>query len=745
MLVKTNGRLVAAATVTLTAISTVMAHQDDPKAKDTHEPYVGPGYRAATDGGDPGFPADGVVLLSWIPIAEFGGGSGSANDSWGYTSPSGREYAIIGLECGTGFADITQPDNAQVVGMIPGTCCTWRDIKTFGEYAYVVTECGDGMQIVDLTNIDSGTVALANSVTVGGSDSHNIALNTDSGYAYRTGGDQYGLGIYDLNVDQVNPPLVAVWEERYVHDAQIITYDSGPYAGREIAFCCSGFSSGGVETGIDILDVTDKSDIINLARYQYSNGVYSHQAWLSDDRQYFYLGDELDEGDLGITTETKVIDVSDIENPIEVAIFTNGSPAIGHNMYVRDGLIFQANYSSGLRIFETSDPIAPTEIAYFDTHPDDDATDYGGMWSNYPFFASGVVIASDRQRGLFVLSVEEPLVEFAFPTPLPDTIPSSGATVQIEIAELEPGAVVDGSQTLFYEVGEDFVAQSLVSIGGDLYEGTLPGDICPTEMRYYFSVETSEGDIVTSPTSAPALATYSVTVADGFVVALMDDMETDPGWSVENIDLTDGAWERGVPAGDGDRGDPTVDADGSGQCWLTDNAAGNTDVDGGPTMLISQTIDLTGIDDPWVSYARWFSNNDLDEDRLDVHVSSDDGGSWTLVDSFPDFSGWKVSTHRIADFVTPTSTFRIRFSATDNPNNSVTEAAIDALEIFSFVCEDDVPGDTDGDGDVDFADLLTTLSSWGPCPPPPADCPADFDGSGVVDFVDLLTVLSNWS
>ena len=54
-------------------------------------------------------------------------------------------------------------------------------------------------------------------------------------------------------------------------------------------------------------------------------------------------------------------------------------------------------------------------------------------------------------------------------------------------------------------------------------------------------------------------------------------------------------------------------------------------------------------------------------------------------------------------------------------------------------------GDLNGDGVVDFADLLLLLALWGDCPEPPMDCPADLDGNGTVNFNDLLLLLSNWS
>jgi len=104
--------------------------------------------------------------------------------------------------------------------------------------------------------------------------------------------------------------------------------------------------------------------------------------------------------------------------------------------------------------------------------------------------------------------------------------------------------------------------------------------------------------------------------------------------------------------------------------------------------LISPVIDLSMSSDPVLEYARWFSNDDRDADRLDVEISNNDGGIWVLVESVPDTSGWVLKKFTISDFVIPTALMRIRFSATDNPNDSVTEAAIDAFEVYDFKCVD---------------------------------------------------------
>ena len=51
-----------------------------------------------------------------------------------------------------------------------------------------------------------------------------------------------------------------------------------------------------------------------------------------------------------------------------------------------------------------------------------------------------------------------------------------------------------------------------------------------------------------------------------------------------------------------------------------------------------------------------------------------------------------------------------------------------------------VPGDANGDGQVNVDDLLIVISSWGPC----QGCAADFNLDGSVGVDDLLILLANW-
>ena len=134
-----------------------------------------------------------------------------------------------------------------------------------------------------------------------------------------------------------------------------------------------------------------------------------------------------------------------------------------------------------------------------------------------------------------------------------------------------------------------------------------------------------------------------------------------PPGPVISGNATDGQWDRGVPV-DCDRGDPDTDGDGSGQCWLTDNVAGNSDVDGGPTRITSPSFDLSGGLDYTISYARWFGNNSFDADDLLVEISNNGGSTWTTVESTGETFGWTTFSFDPSTFVTLTSDMVVRFN-----------------------------------------------------------------------------------
>lgn len=335
-----------------------------------------------------------------------------------------------------------------------------------------------------------------------------------------------------------------------------------------------------------------------------------------------------------------------------------------------------------------------------------------------------------------------PLV-YSFPEGRPQFRPAGvlqHLTVQIDDA-ME--SYVPGTAALHYrDDGGEFTTYPLTPLGENQFRATLPVGTCAAQPEYYFTAQGSAGTTVRSPATAPA-AVYTMLMG-ALEVVFADDFETDQGWTVTNTSLMTGAWERGVPVGGGVRGDPATDYDGSGACFVTGNAPGDADVDGGPTRLISPTFDLSDGRYYQLSYARWFYNDDHDVDRLTVEVSTDGGANWTLLESVEHTVGWVEQTIGLNDFVTPTAQVKIRFGAVDNPSNSITEAAIDAFALRAPACVmPDGLGDLNCDGGLGFADInvfvlaLSNMELYAAAYP---GCPLanrDINEDGLFDFRDI--------
>jgi choice-of-anchor B domain-containing protein len=695
------------------------------------------------------FTSDKVSLHAWIDLNTFGAANG--NDCWGYTSPSGREYALMGVANALQVVEITDPDNPVIVGSISHTNTLWGDIKTYGHCAYVVNDLGGGgMDIVDLSDVDNGNVTLVRRMTDAGlSTSHNVAVNTDSGYLYLAGANLNSgrLIAYDLS-DPEDPAFagqVSSGVGVYVHDTQVVTYTAGPYAGQEVAFCANG------STGLDIYDVTNKSNMTRLSRTTYPNLSYAHQCWLSADRQYLYLNDETD----GVN-ETVIFDVTDLANPFMAGGYNSGVLATDHNLYVRDGFIYEAEYRAGLRIFCTADPLNPVQVGWFDTYPENDAEGYDGAWSTYAFFPSGTVLISDINRGLFIVDVSEALdagaVAFGYPQGRPELLdPQGGTSVRIEATGACGAALASGTGLLHYDTGGGFTTVPLEEVSEGVYDAVFPALDCGSTVSYYVSVESTGGSTYTDPPDAPA-STYSAPVATDRLVHMSDNFETDRGWVAQNLGATSGDWQRGVPVDDPTWSyDPATDGDGSGQCYLTQNDFGNTDVDDGSVRLISPLLDLTH-DNAGISYEYYLFLTETDPpvDHLLVEVSSSsDLGPWTPIADHTTSGGTNWRHHEItqADLeaagVALTATMKVRFTATDADPQSIVEAALDGFQVTELGCA--IPGDLDNDGVVGILDFLEMLAAWGPCPDPcPPSCAADLDGNCTVGIGDFLIMVSNW-
>ena len=358
------------------------------------------------------YPCKGYDLLSRIPLEYFESVEG--NDSWGWTdSFDGKEYALMGLDDGTAFVDISDPEVPLYLGKLPSATVnsSWRDIKVYEDYAFIVSEApGHGLQVFDLSKLRSVKTQQTFDSDLNFNEfgnAHNIAINKESGFAYVLGSKLFdgGPAFIDIN-SPLNPSIVGGYSfSSYTHDAQVVKYH-GPdtrFKEKEILFGSN--SVGGENNQLIILDVTDKKNPELISSIEYSNAGYTHQGWISDDHKYFFLGDELDELKIGHRTKTRVFDIQNLENPIIHNTYYGQTASIDHNLYVKGSKIYMANYTSGMRVvdFNNISDNDFREEGYFDTYPSDNSTNFFGAWNVYPFFSSGVILISDINYGLFIV------------------------------------------------------------------------------------------------------------------------------------------------------------------------------------------------------------------------------------------------------------------------------------------------------------------------------------------------------
>src|SRR5438552_3256655 len=167
------------------------------------------------------FQYDGIRLGTWMPLTSFPGSPSSGAACYGYTSASGREYALMCLRNGNAVVEVTDPFNAQLIQHIPGPSSLWHETVTLGNYAYAVTEAGGGVQIINLNNVDSGVVTLAATYTGGGmSSGHTVQSNPASNTVYVNGSNLGGLIALDCT-NPTAPVQTGRWPDSYVHDSQI--------------------------------------------------------------------------------------------------------------------------------------------------------------------------------------------------------------------------------------------------------------------------------------------------------------------------------------------------------------------------------------------------------------------------------------------------------------------------------------------------------------------------------------------
>jgi choice-of-anchor B domain-containing protein len=345
------------------------------------------------------------LLDQWNEYPQTGGNTNNAYSScWSYIHQDGREYAVIGTYNGTAIYNVTDPVNSYRVGFIPGRSSVWREMKSYRNWIYVVTEAwgtagiAPGIQIIRMTDPEA-PVLVATYAPPSFQTSHTVSIDTTRALLICNGTRYwqvcsptvcgYAAGMRILSLANPEAPVeVGWWPGGTLPVAQInYVHDSVPIGNRLYA--------SSIYYGIQrVLDFTTPSAPTQISAWTYPGG-FSHNAWPDATGNVLYVTDEVNGQPL------KIFDITNPAAPTMANRITSNPQAIVHNAHVKGNELYLANYTEGIRILDITDPLHPAEFAWADSWPGVSGY-FNGVWEVCPYFPSGTVIASDRTTGLYV-------------------------------------------------------------------------------------------------------------------------------------------------------------------------------------------------------------------------------------------------------------------------------------------------------------------------------------------------------
>lgn len=660
------------------------------------------------------------------------------SDIWAYVDSAGKEYALVGVYDGVSIVDLDDPTQPAELHFLPGVETIWRDLKTYGPYAYVSNEGGDGLRIIDLSGLPA-SVVYKDTVMSGISTIHNLYIDQGKLYVAGLAPNVFGGGmvIYDLTNDAWNPVQIGSYTDRYVHDV---------YVRNNIAYL------GEILHGrLTILDVSNPALLVPLGTRTYSNS-FTHNTWLNDQGNVCFTTDELPAAYL---YSWEVSDPGDIIELDRISSSLSRGLAIPHNTHVLNDYLVTSYYRDGLNIVDASRPGNLVEVGYFDSSDTLVESGYNGAWGAYPFLPSGLFLVTDIEKGLFVLQpnlqracyLEGNVIDAVSGFPLSraqirirDTrvVDQSTTVGNYAVGIAEAGTYVVEYAKLGYQtetraltlsngqlVVENVSLTPLPEIAYQLftYHADSLQAVSGTQVRLIAPGEEQVLDLVTDgngQVSIPQLlpTTYEVQVGKwGFQMQSQfltltanslrdtlwmkegyeDDFNFDLGWTVSGT-AQGGNWERGEPIGTTDQDrqyvNPQLDLDGDigTYAFVTGNLGGNAgtdDVDDGQTILTSPLMDLSRYNEPLLQFQWWFVNYNtaqggIGNDYLRVEIS--DGVQAVSVAVTATQSGFAnywalVDSFRVADFFSLQDPLFVRVITEDGGAPNLVEAGFDGFAV----------------------------------------------------------------
>ncbi len=318
----------------------------------------------------------------------------------GYVDAKKNEYALVGVSNGMSIVNVTNPDNPVEVVKVPwkvsGNGQEWKEIKVYKNYAYMVSEAGGGVQIVNLSALPSSAITYKHwkpKITVasaGISDTlktiHALHIDTTKGNIYLYGHNLGNKGVIVASLANPESPVyLGLYNKDYVHDGYV--NNDTLYAGRILSGKC------------EILDFTNKSNPVSLAEFT-TPSSFTHNTWPNNNGKTLFTTDEKSNSFL------TSYDISDLNNITELdRIQSNpGSKSVVHNTHIMNNFAITSWYRDGITIVDVSRPNNLVQVGNYDTYTQGAGNGFQGCWGVYPYLPSGTIVASNIEDGLYVLS-----------------------------------------------------------------------------------------------------------------------------------------------------------------------------------------------------------------------------------------------------------------------------------------------------------------------------------------------------
>lgn len=655
----------------------------------------------------------------------------------------GKEYALLGASKGMIIMDVTNPDSAKQITQLPGPDNLWKEIKVYKHYAYVTSEGGQGLQVVDLAALPSknltnvfykGDGAIAGKLN----KIHALHIDTLKGVVYcfgATGVSNTGATMLDIKTDPMNPKYLGSVDKDYIHDG---------YAHNDTLY------AGHIYRGeMEIWYTGDKSKAVSLGKIK-TPTKFTHNIWLSENHKYAYTTDE---------NEGSYLACYDVSDPTNITLVdkiqTNpGTVACVHNTHIINDFAVSSYYTEGFTIVDAHRPDNLVQVARYDTYlPALDPADiFNGAWGVYPYLPSGTIIVSNIDEGLFVLTPTYKRAAYLEGTVKSKTTSELLSNVAVSIngyatadalsslkGEYKTGVVDSGKVNVtFTKSGYKVLNTSAIVKNGKV---TILDVVLEPFNQYSLTVKvidattnkvipdatvafSSPSQVFSGKTDTTGQANFTTfadtcilyagkwgySIAeeknvyfngnltkvyklkkgyrDDFVSALKHDWKS-------TATATTGNWVLGEPIStqyQGQLATPDEDnlKDVGTECYITGNEAGSpaaSDVDGGDVTLTSPVMDLKGFKNPSsIKFDYWFYNGggaagDAFNDSLYLVINDGTKTRKVLVAKGTTSNKWNTFETGISG-LSLSSTVTVSFVAVDNTPGHIVKAAIDNFQII---------------------------------------------------------------